>query len=362
MLAVVCFDLIPEAFLPDGAQENMPLILVIFGVVFGYAIVYILNYIIDRNTNPEVQHIDSAHPHTADDLDELMSLAEKNGLHVILNLILDVMPEWVERDFPDAVMVSKNGVPLHGQNILCRQLGGYPGPCYAHAETTELRKRFARAAFEHFKDRPALLAWDVWNEPETHAIYRGNARYPYLCYCRSCRERFKEFCRTKYGTIERLNAIWGRCYNDFTDVEVPTMSDCVADFVDWREFQMRTLHADAEWRLKILKEVDPKSIAHLHIVVDAGGFSPLTGVDDFECAPLSEIYGSSMVNDPYCCAEGVSAAQGRRFYNAEWHINWGGHAMYPPAACTARVGHLRLSFLAISHRSAWHGITGVGTH
>lgn len=72
MLAVVCFDLIPEAFLPDGAQENMPLLLVILGVVLGYAIVYILNYIIDRNTNPEVQHIDSAHPHTADDLNELI--------------------------------------------------------------------------------------------------------------------------------------------------------------------------------------------------------------------------------------------------------------------------------------------------
>ena len=265
-----------------------------------------------------------------DDLDELMDLAGKNGLKVVLNLILDVMPTWVARDYPDSLMVGFDGRVLSGDPILCRQLGGYPGPCYANDRMTEKRQRFARAAYEHFKDKPALWGWDVWNEPETHASYRGNARYPYLCYCATCKAKFKAFCRARYGTIDRLNAIWGRCYNDFDEVEVPTMSDCVADFVDWREMQMRTLHADAEWRLRILKEVDPKSVAHLHIVVDAGGFSPLTGVDDFECAPSSEIYGSSMVNDPYCCAEGISAAQGRRFYNAEWHMNWGGHAMYPP--------------------------------
>ena len=265
-----------------------------------------------------------------DDLDALMKLADKHGLKVVLNLILDVMPVWVPRDYPESLMVGADGRVLAGDPILCRQLGGYPGPCYANDAMTAKRQRFARAAFAHFKGAPALWGWDVWNEPETHATYRGNQRFPYLCHCATCKEKFKAFCRAKYGTIDRLNAVWGRCYNEFGEVEVPTMSDCVADFVDWRECQMRTLHADAEWRLKILKEVDPKSVAHLHVVLDTGGFSPLTGVDDFECAPSSEIFGSTMVNSPYGCAEGISAAQGRRFYNAEWHINWGGHAMYPP--------------------------------
>ena len=50
MMAVVCFDLIPESFRPEGTVEDMPLILVIAGVCFGYLIVYLLNYIIDRTT------------------------------------------------------------------------------------------------------------------------------------------------------------------------------------------------------------------------------------------------------------------------------------------------------------------------
>lgn len=42
------------------------------GILFGYCVVYLLNYIIDKNTNHEVAHIDADHPQTADDLDELI--------------------------------------------------------------------------------------------------------------------------------------------------------------------------------------------------------------------------------------------------------------------------------------------------
>ena len=72
MLAVVCFDLLPESFKPDGASGEMPLWIVVVGVLLGYGIVYLLNLIIDKYTNPEVAHIDDDHPKTADDLNELI--------------------------------------------------------------------------------------------------------------------------------------------------------------------------------------------------------------------------------------------------------------------------------------------------
>ena len=67
MLAVVCFDLIPEAI-----DTHVGLGVVIASVAFGVAVIYFLNYLIDRKTNPEVPHIDENHPKTADDLDELI--------------------------------------------------------------------------------------------------------------------------------------------------------------------------------------------------------------------------------------------------------------------------------------------------
>ncbi|MBQ3575398.1 MAG: ZIP family metal transporter [Clostridia bacterium] len=67
MLSVVCFDLIIEAI-----ETNAGLGVVILSIALGVAIIYALNHLIDRKTNPEVPHISPDHPKTADDLDELI--------------------------------------------------------------------------------------------------------------------------------------------------------------------------------------------------------------------------------------------------------------------------------------------------
>ena len=72
MLSIVCFDLIASAIRPDGSSENTSIWLVIAGITLGYAVVALLNNVIDRTTNHEVSHIDQSHPKTADDLDELI--------------------------------------------------------------------------------------------------------------------------------------------------------------------------------------------------------------------------------------------------------------------------------------------------
>ncbi len=74
MLAVVCFDLMSEPIemMKEGALPSYTPLIVVIAVAAGYAIVYLLNFIIDKATNHEVKHIDKNHPATADDLDELI--------------------------------------------------------------------------------------------------------------------------------------------------------------------------------------------------------------------------------------------------------------------------------------------------
>ena len=67
MLSVVCFDLVTEAI-----ETAVGIWHVVGSVAFGVAVTYLLNYLIDRKTNPEVPHIDANHPKTADDLNELI--------------------------------------------------------------------------------------------------------------------------------------------------------------------------------------------------------------------------------------------------------------------------------------------------
>ena len=70
MTAVVCFDLLTEALQTDlGPVNNVwP---VMGGVLAGFAVIALLNALIDRTTNHEIAHIDKDHPRTADSLEEL---------------------------------------------------------------------------------------------------------------------------------------------------------------------------------------------------------------------------------------------------------------------------------------------------
>ena len=67
MLSVVCFDLVTEAI-----ETNTGIFTVIGAIAQGVAVTYLLNWLIDRKTHPELPHIDENHPKTHDDLDELI--------------------------------------------------------------------------------------------------------------------------------------------------------------------------------------------------------------------------------------------------------------------------------------------------
>ncbi|NCB52247.1 MAG: ZIP family metal transporter [Clostridia bacterium] len=72
MIGVVCFDMIPSAINPDGTSLPINIFFVIFCILVGYIVVWLLNLWIDKATNHELEHIDECHPKTADDLDELI--------------------------------------------------------------------------------------------------------------------------------------------------------------------------------------------------------------------------------------------------------------------------------------------------
>lgn len=67
MTSVVCFDLVLEAI-----NTNTHILIIVGTICIGVAIIYLLNFLIDKKVNHEVPHIDKDHPQTADDLDELI--------------------------------------------------------------------------------------------------------------------------------------------------------------------------------------------------------------------------------------------------------------------------------------------------
>ena len=76
---------------------------------------------------------------------------------------------------------------------------------------------------------------------------------------------FKEFEKTRYGTIDKLNAAWGTAYASFEDVEHLRMKDALEKknytaWMDHRAFVENTYADIHRFYSKIIKEYDPKAI------------------------------------------------------------------------------------------------------
>ncbi len=267
-----------------------------------------------------------------DDLDALMDLAARNHLAVTLNTIFDVAPFWLYTQCPDAKMIMADGTIVEPYGVGHRQLGGHPGPCYNHPDALAFRQRFMEAALKHFARHPALSMWDVWNEPELCFPQRGPVRMDKLaCYCPSCREKFNNWLKHKYGAIERLNDVWGRCYLDWENIELPYAASTLNDFIDWREFFIDTMTSEARWRLAMTREFSPQHAAYLHVVPnDLAVWNPVTcGSDDFALAQECDVFASTMTGGTLMAPVTLSAANGKVCYNVESHINFGDTSLHP---------------------------------
>lgn len=71
MLSIVCLDLLSDAIgqVPGSVGH---VFFVVAMTAVGFGLIYLLNALVDRKTNPEVKHIDKDHPKTADQLSELI--------------------------------------------------------------------------------------------------------------------------------------------------------------------------------------------------------------------------------------------------------------------------------------------------
>ncbi len=263
------------------------------------------------------------------DLDRLMDIAESNGLRVTLNVICDVAPVWLYEKYPDAKMVTADGQTVEPQSTCFRQIGGFPGPCYNHPGALLERVRFMEETVRHFADHPALDMWDVWNEPEQCGVYRAPEDAKLVCFCPHCRKKFTGYLAGKYREIARLNAVWGKCYGDFADVELPLNGSTFGDFMDFREFRLDTMTAEANWRLETVRRYDTRHAAYLHVVPNTSSvFNGLTGVDDFALAERCDVFASTNFATPIWSVLTTSAAQGKVCYNVECHIGNGSIRMH----------------------------------
>lgn len=227
-----------------------------------------------------------------ENLDLLLKLANETGLKVIVQVYVDSAPEWVGRKFPEGHYAAQDGQPITSQAA--------PGYCFDDRNVRKAVLNFFQEVARHTNQSSAFYGWDLWSEPA--ALNWARVSYksePMFCYCPSSMERFRQWLKGKYGTIEKLNEAWHRTFSDWSEVEPPRFGTILTytDFMDWRVFYGYKIAEDLKMRNMAVKEIDPHHVTTSH----APNPSPLVRTladaydpsDDFLMKDSVDYFGTS---------------------------------------------------------------------
>jgi beta-galactosidase len=224
-------------------------------------------------------------------LDVLLELAEEEGLRLVLQVYMDSAPPWVGEKYPDSLFVSSNGDAIKPESS--------PGYCRDHPGVRAADVQFYQALARRASRSRAFLGWDLWSEP--HVINWANPTWipnPEFCYCVNTKRRFREWLRTKYGTLERLNTAWYRRFSSWEQVEPSRMSTILSytDYIDWKSFIVTKLGEDLKDRYDAVKQAAPRTIVTSHAAGVGLFASPHHWegqADDWTMARQVDFYGTS---------------------------------------------------------------------
>ncbi|KOU61248.1 beta-galactosidase [Streptomyces sp. MMG1533] len=177
------------------------------------------------------------------DLDWLQPVldgAHERGISVILGTPTYAVPPWLARQYPEITGERRTGERIGWG---ARQEVDFTHPAFRfHAERV-IRKMVARYA-----DHPAVIGWQVDNEPGLHLLHNHGVF-----------QRFVDHLREKYGDVETLNREWGLVYwshrlSTWADLWTPDGNEQPQYDVAWRAFQARQVTEFIGWQADVVRE------------------------------------------------------------------------------------------------------------
>ena len=178
------------------------------------------------------------------DLDWLqptLDAAKTAGISVVLGTPTYAVPPWLARLYPEIAAERKTGQRIGW--------GARQEMDYTHAAFRFHAERVIRAVVGRYKDHPAVIGFQVDNEPglelfHNHAVFQA----------------FIDELRHRYGTVERLNEAWGLVYwshrlSDWRDLWTPDNNSSPQYDLAWRRFQAKLTNEFIEWQAGIVREM-----------------------------------------------------------------------------------------------------------
>ena len=183
--------------------------------------------------------------------DILFAAAEKHNLKIMATFGL-YLPPWRQASLLEA------GIDDRDKRY----------PCFDRPEVAVPMQRFIEETVKRYKNSPALLIWNLWNEP---------TKSP--CKCPSTLEKFEKWLKERYKSIESLRKAWlGEfqvfctiCPESFEELNVKWLKAAFETGsrgrispmeYDWHEFATDNLTENITWLRDIVRALDPTHETH----------------------------------------------------------------------------------------------------
>lgn len=144
-------------------------------------------------------------------LDKAVAIATKYKLKIVMCTSTATPPVWLVRKHPDVLATYENGTKTdHGS----RQHASFSSNYYRSYSLKmigQLAKRYG--------NNKQVIGWQVDNEPSRYLDYGADAQ-----------QRYRNWLKNKYVTIEALNEAWGNSfwsgiYSSFDQINIPLHSE-----------------------------------------------------------------------------------------------------------------------------------------
>lgn len=188
----------------------------------------------------------------------ILKKAEQYGIKVIMELagqlsVFEYIPDFMmKKEFHPE---KKDGSREFGQSSF-----GFLS--YFNPEVNELICNHFEKTANAYKDFPALIAYDVFNE----TMFNSYDKYTI--------EEFRIWLKEKYGSIEHLNEVWERTYSDWSQIEYEEWKwMSVVPEVDFGAFRKASIGRFLKKWCAAIKKVDtihPLIADNIHSMVSTG--------------------------------------------------------------------------------------------
>ncbi len=236
-------------------------------------------------TPPKAADIDAPDNWDYGRLDTVMDYAAQQGLYVMLSVNTSMPPPWWKKANPDAMQLDDDGrawAPVTFNN-----------PAYHESFDAMMAPVIA-----HFRQHPALLAWNVrvgvTGENNYGPNYVVNIFDPpdsWCDYSPQAQARFRSWLEQRYGSTSALREAWGDRGVSLQTAEIPRPKEKVEiedmlesikalngagdtrrPWYDWMQFRLEEKSADTRHFLAMFRQHDPD-----HLIVGVPAFAPLIG-------------------------------------------------------------------------------------